>query len=115
MAKGDTFDVKGLDEFELTFQLNLKRAELAKRNDADKFTHVIIDFPIEILGSGTVPSAQVTITPISAGAVLVGTSEVIPITTDDPKFTRLFRVGLPVDFNNNPVNEVTVRARAKLC
>jgi hypothetical protein len=40
---------------------------------------------------------------------------VIPITTDDPKFTRLFRVGLPVDFNNNPVNEVTVRARAKLC
>lgn len=115
MAKGDTFDVKGLDEFELTFQLNLKRAELAKRNDADKLTHVTIDFPVEPGPSGSPPNGKVTITALSAGADPSGVNEVLPITTDDPKFTRLYRAGLATDFDGNPVNEITVRARAKLC
>ena len=39
MAKGDTFNLTEGDEFELTFQLNFKRAEVQKRTDAAKLTH----------------------------------------------------------------------------
>ena len=98
MAKGDVFDVTEGDEIELSFQLNFKRAEVAKRRDADQLTHVFITFDPETPAD---PSQGGTIRfdPLSPDAQNDPTfGQVIPITSDDPKFTRLFRVGRPQMF-----------------
>ena len=109
MAKGDKFDVRVGDEIELSFQLNLKRADLQRRNDADQLTHVLVEFaPL-----GNPPNADIRFEPLSADVTDTGTFEVLPITQDDPKFTRLYRVGVIRGFSG-PVSEISVRAAAKL-
>lgn len=113
MAKGDRFNVVAGDEIELSFQFNLKRADLAKRNDADKLTHVSIEFSPRV--TGNVPTGNIQFTPLSAGAEPDGTkNEVLPITSDDPKFVRLYRVGIPTDFNGRILDDMLVRVSAKL-
>lgn len=37
-------------------------------------------------------------------------NEILEITTDDPKFTRMYKVGIPRDFNDNLLDEIVVRA-----
>lgn len=112
MAKGDTFNVTAGDEIELTFQLNLKRADMAKRNDAAKHTHVTISFDPESIG-GNPPPGTVKFTPLTLGSdPNDNRNEILEITTDDPKFTRLYKVGIPRDLSGNILNDIVVRARA---
>ncbi|MBL8986398.1 MAG: hypothetical protein JNJ80_09010 [Gemmatimonadetes bacterium] len=109
MAKGDTFTVNVGDEVELTFQLNLKRAELQKRRDASQFTHVTISFD----SLGNPPQGDVRFEPLGPDVTDPTRNEVLPITSDDPKFVRLYRVGLLKGFAA-PISELRVRASVKL-
>ena len=112
MAKGDTFDVQVGDEIELSFQLTLKRAELQKRSDAKLFTHVTISFDA-IAPKGSPPAGSVRFEPLGTDVADPTVNEILPITQDDPKFTRLYRVGQIEGFSG-PVAELQVRAAAKL-
>lgn len=98
MAKGDVFDVTEGDEIEVSFQLNFKRAEVAKRRDADQLTHVFIGFSPEPPADPTF-GGDIRFEPLSPDAQNdPAFGQVLPVTTDDPKFTRLFRVGRPQMF-----------------
>lgn len=113
MAKGDTFNVVSSEEIEISFQLNLKRAELAKRNDADQHTHVLLEFTPEFAGN-TPPNAEVKFFALDAGSVGDGKFDPFPITTDDPKFVRLFKVGVPTTLDGRPLDDLLVRVNARL-
>ncbi len=115
MAKGDTFEANVGDEIELTFQLNLKRAEVQKRKDAAQLTHVSIEFSQEPPKDPATNAGQITFEPLSADATGdPKVNEVLPITQDDPKFTRLYRVGPMTNFSGVPLDEMIVLVRAAL-
>ena len=112
MAKGDTFDVQVGDEIELSFQLTLKRAEIQKRSDSKLLTHVTISFD-PIAPKGSPPPGSVRFEPLGTDVTDPTVNEILPITQDDPKFTRLYRIGQIEGFSG-PVSEMQVRASAKL-
>ena len=115
MAKGDTFNAIVGDEIELTFQLNLKRAEIQKRRDAADLTHVSIEFIQEPVKDQVAEGGQITFEHLSADATGdPNTNEILPITQDDPKFTRLYRVGPMTDLSGRPKSDMTVLVRAAL-
>ena len=115
MAKGDTFNAIVGDEIELTFQLNLKRAEIQKRRDAADLTHVSIEFSQEPVKDQVLEGGQITFEHLSADATGdPNTNEILPITQDDPKFTRLYRVGPMTNFSGVPLDEMIVLVRAAL-
>jgi hypothetical protein len=115
MAKGDVFDVAQGDEIEVSFQLNFKRAEIAKRRDADKLTHVVIFFTQEPVRDIVTQGGTIEMEPLSPDAQSdPRQGQILPITSDDPKFTRLFRVGrieMLNGFPPPPVFEVRVTAK----
>lgn len=114
MAKGDTFDAFEGDEIELTFQLNLKRADLQKRRDASQLTHVSIELAAEAAADPS-RAGQVKFEALDADVTGDPTvNQILPITQDDPKFTRLYRVGRIENFANIPTAEMIVRVRTKL-
>lgn len=115
MAKGDTFDVTEGDEIEVSFQLSLKRAEIAKRRDAAQLTHVVINFTPATPSDPTL-GGSITFAPLSPDAQNDPTfGQVIPITQDDPKVTRLFRVGfIQMLLGQAPPAQFIVNVSAKL-
>ena len=111
MAQGDAFDVNDGDEIELTFQLNIKQVEVKKRRDASQLTHVKIQF-ITDLPSANSPGLAGTVHVSALDADVRGDPEkeqVIPITQDDQKFIRLYRVG-PIEMFDKAVNPLLTRA-----
>lgn len=115
MAQGDTFDVNDGDEIELTFQLNIKQVEVKKRRDANQLTHVKIQFfPVLEPAPGLAGFVHLS----ALDADVKGDPEkeqVIPITQDDQKFVRLYRVG-PIEMfdKNQPRAEKQVQVQAVL-
>jgi hypothetical protein len=94
MAKGDTVELKVGDEFELSFQLSIKLAEMKKRRDAQQLSHIQIEFaPI----APPNPAEGGTIEILARDTDVKGDPnlfQILPITQDDQKFTRLYAVGL---------------------
>ena len=108
MASTYSFDVTtGCDLQEVDNAVNQAQKEVAQRFDF-KGSHVLIEFNPEFTPN-VPPNAEVKFFARDAGSVGDGKFDPFPITTDDPKFVRLYKVGIPTTFDGRPLDDLLVR------
>jgi hypothetical protein len=116
MAKGDTVELKSGDEIELSFQLAMKLAEIKKRRDAALLTHIRIEINTE-LSKSPAEGGDVKITALDSDVTGdPNVHQILPITQDDQKFTRLYRVGpISMFLKELPPQPLFVTVDARIC